>query len=76
MPDEPALSEDRKQKPEDREQMGNVVEIKPEKRNDPRDTLKGCKAYASGDYTSVEWCRRNRGQWCKTNGTWCSWRKV
>ncbi|MBM9605947.1 hypothetical protein [Desulfopila inferna] len=56
--------------------MNNITEIKPKKMQDPRDTLPGCKAYAAVDFTSVEWCRRNRGQWCKADGTWCRWRNI
>jgi hypothetical protein len=56
--------------------MSNITEIKPERKRDPRDIIKGCKAYGFGDCTSPEWCRRNRGEWCKTDGKWCCWRKI
>ena len=32
--------------------------------------LLGCKAYGKGDKCPVEWCRKARGNWCKTVGTW------
>jgi len=56
--------------------MSNITEVKPKKMRDPQDTLADCKAYTKGDFTSIVWCRRNRGEWCKTNGKRCQWSKV
>lgn len=42
----------------------------------PQVELPGCKAYGKSDKCPVEWCRKARGNWCKTDGVWCRWRKI
>lgn len=37
--------------------------------------LPDCIAYPTGATCPVEWCRDNRGEWCKRNGEWCRWRR-
>ena len=40
--------------------------------------LPGCIAYPAGEGCPVEWCRTNRGDWCKDyrTGRVCEWKRI